>query len=215
MHYYKVPRLGSYMAVTLEYNSCLSQKALDQSIIDYQNYLKSVDELEKAKKEWDEENERIREEKEKLGEPFIPEERTWPNISEKPYLTKVRKYVVCLDTLGQDRELTDEQRKFVLETVMNYSDIWERREIENLTRDRNLRLQMTDLDKEYLENLNNKLQEEEEDYIKDHINQISTAPAPPNTAVNVEGAEPERAKTPPLPHPYINMDDEQRDFYQR
>ena len=29
MHFYRVPRLGSYMAIPLEYYSCLSQKALD------------------------------------------------------------------------------------------------------------------------------------------------------------------------------------------
>lgn len=29
MHFYKVPKLGAFMAVPLEYNSCMSQKALD------------------------------------------------------------------------------------------------------------------------------------------------------------------------------------------
>jgi hypothetical protein len=38
MHFYRVPRLGSYMSIPLEYYSCLSQKALDQSITDYIAY---------------------------------------------------------------------------------------------------------------------------------------------------------------------------------
>ena len=59
---------------------------------------------------------------------------------------------MCLDTLGQDREFTDEQRRFVLETVKNFSSIWERREQENLTKDRNLRLTMAEQDKDYNEN---------------------------------------------------------------
>ena len=103
MHFYRVPRLGAFVAVPLEYNSCLFEKALDQSITDYQNYLKQIEELEKAKKEFEEEQEKIKEEKEKNGEFFVPEERQWPEIEEKPFLTKHRKYVVCLDTLGQDR----------------------------------------------------------------------------------------------------------------
>ncbi len=66
-------------------------------------------------------------------------------------MTKPRKFVVCLDTLGQDRTFTDEQRRFALETVKNFAAIWERREGENLTKDRNLRLQMSEIDKEYVE----------------------------------------------------------------
>jgi hypothetical protein len=63
------------MAIPLEYNSCLTEKALDQSIVDYIAYKKAVDEQEKQKREWDEETERIREEKEKAGESFLVEER--------------------------------------------------------------------------------------------------------------------------------------------
>ena len=35
MHFYKVPRLGAFLAIPLEYKSCLSQKSLDQSIVDF------------------------------------------------------------------------------------------------------------------------------------------------------------------------------------
>jgi hypothetical protein len=44
MHFYRVPRLGSFMAVPLEYNSCLTEKALDQAIIDYNAFVKAVQE---------------------------------------------------------------------------------------------------------------------------------------------------------------------------
>lgn len=100
MHFYRVPRLGSFMAVPLEYNSCLTEKALDQSIVDYNAFVKAVQEQERAKKEWDEETERIKEEKEKAGESFIVEERAWPAIEESPFLTKTKKFIVGLDTLG-------------------------------------------------------------------------------------------------------------------
>jgi hypothetical protein len=35
MHFYKVPRLGSYLAVRLEYKSCLFEEALDAAVVDY------------------------------------------------------------------------------------------------------------------------------------------------------------------------------------
>ena len=59
--------------------------------------------MEKAKREFDEDQEKIKEEKEKNGEFYVAEERQWPEVEEKPFLIKHRKYIVCLDTLGQDR----------------------------------------------------------------------------------------------------------------
>ena len=35
MHYYRVPRLGSYLAIKLEYNSCLFDEAFENAIADY------------------------------------------------------------------------------------------------------------------------------------------------------------------------------------
>lgn len=35
MHFYKVPRLGSYLAIRLEYKSCLFEEALDSAVTDY------------------------------------------------------------------------------------------------------------------------------------------------------------------------------------
>ena len=32
MHFYRVPRLGAFMAVPLVYNSCLSESALDNAV---------------------------------------------------------------------------------------------------------------------------------------------------------------------------------------
>lgn len=58
--------------------------------------------------EWEEEKQHEREEKERAGEAYEPEPREWEEIAEKPFDTFEEKYVVCLDTLGQDRELSDE-----------------------------------------------------------------------------------------------------------
>ena len=35
MHYYNVPRLGSYLAIKLEYNSCLFEEAFDDAVVNF------------------------------------------------------------------------------------------------------------------------------------------------------------------------------------
>jgi len=39
MHFYKVPRLGSYLAIRLEYESCLFEEALNAAVVDYQDVI--------------------------------------------------------------------------------------------------------------------------------------------------------------------------------
>lgn len=36
MHYFKVPRLGSYLAIRLEYKACLNEKAFDEGVAEMQ-----------------------------------------------------------------------------------------------------------------------------------------------------------------------------------
>ena len=35
IHYYMVPRLGSYLAIKLEYDSCLFEEAFDEAVANY------------------------------------------------------------------------------------------------------------------------------------------------------------------------------------
>lgn len=107
MHFYKVPRLGAYMAVPLEYMSCLSETALDNSVQDYLQVQKAREDQEKAKLEFEEDQHRIREEKERLGESYEPEVKEWDPITEKTFDSKKKSFIVCIDTMGQDREFTD------------------------------------------------------------------------------------------------------------
>lgn len=47
MHYWQVPRLGSYMAIPLIYNSCLYEDSVDAALNDYIEKKKLKDEQEK------------------------------------------------------------------------------------------------------------------------------------------------------------------------
>ena len=57
-----------------------------------------------------------KEEKEKNNEKWELEPREWEEIKNPPYLFEEQKFAVCIDTLGQDRELTDDEKR----TILNY-----------------------------------------------------------------------------------------------
>jgi hypothetical protein len=153
MHFYRVPRLGSFMAVPLIYNSCLFEDALDNAVHDYLETVKHREEQEKAKEEWLEEKQREREDHEKAGDTnWEPESREWEEVLEKPFDMVEERYVICLDTLGQDRELADDDKRFALTTIKNFKEIWEKTEQENLKKDRNRKLEIIQIDKDFTDN---------------------------------------------------------------
>ena len=51
-------------------------------------------------------------------------------------LTKLRKYVVCIDTMGQDRQFTHNEKKMALNAVFKFRNQWENFEKEQLIHDR-------------------------------------------------------------------------------
>jgi len=55
VHFYRVPRLGAYLAVKLEYESCLYEGALDAAIADYFDVQKRREDQDKERKEYEEE----------------------------------------------------------------------------------------------------------------------------------------------------------------
>lgn len=59
--------------------------------------------------------------------------------------------MVCLNTLGQDREFTDAEKKLALRTVRQYKERWEQVEQENLREDVLSTVARMQEDKEYRE----------------------------------------------------------------
>lgn len=143
MDYQKVPRLGSFMAVPLVYESCLSDEALDAYVQNTRDVEALKEEQRLRKEEYDNEQAAAKEAAEQNGETYEDPEKAWTEISiDKPITSQV-KYVVCLDTMGQDRQFTDEQRRFVLSTVRRYQLAWEKAEETALTNDRDVKLKQT------------------------------------------------------------------------
>lgn len=56
------------------------------------------------------------------------------------FMSSEQKYVVCLDTLGQDRPFTDDQKRFVLKCVQKFKENWERAEKAALVQDRDAKM---------------------------------------------------------------------------
>lgn len=102
--YYKVPRLGSYLAVKLEYDSCLLQSSFDSGVTDFLDMKNKVKDLEEDRKNFEEQQRELKEQKEADGEEFVPEVKEWPEVTAADYKTTKVQFVVCLNSLGQDRE---------------------------------------------------------------------------------------------------------------
>lgn len=47
--------------------------------------------------------------------------RKWEEIKAKPFKTRKVQFVVCLNTLGQDREFTPDEIKFAQRTVRDFA----------------------------------------------------------------------------------------------
>ena len=59
--------------------------------------------------------------------------------------------MVCLNTLGQDREFTPEEIRYALDTTKLYRDEWTRIEKDNLKRDIDRKLDNMDAERVYKE----------------------------------------------------------------
>lgn len=69
------------------------------------------------------------------------DDRKWEEIEPKPFETQKVSYVICLNTMGQDREFTEEEKKFALRTAKEYALQWEEVERINLQNDIALRME--------------------------------------------------------------------------
>ncbi len=148
MHFFKVPRLGSYLAIKLEYESCLFEEALNAAVIDYIDVRQKQKEQDEEKKHY---YEKLEEEKNEDEGEQTREERKWEEIKPQPFRTERISFVVCLNTLGQDREFTEEEKKLALRTARDYKDRWEQVEKDNLQQDILRRIKNIQFDKEYKE----------------------------------------------------------------
>jgi hypothetical protein len=168
MKFFKVPSLGSYLAIKLSYNSCMSDKAIKEAILDKIDVDRRREEQEIARKEYEEEQEIAKDSKDE--HPDEEEgEKVWEEIKEKDFITHENKYTVCFDTMGQDRSLTHDQIKFALDVIKEYAHVWEETEKANLKKEIEKKVNSIKKDKEYLEVEGPNIQNDEERYVDDML----------------------------------------------
>tara|TARA_B110000285_G_C15066356_1_gene585354 strand:+ start:592 stop:1437 length:846 start_codon:yes stop_codon:yes gene_type:complete len=176
IHFWRVPRLGSFMAIPLVYKSSLSEEAIDKAVTDWIEVVKQREAQDKERQDYEDEQAQAKEEKLKAGEPWDPEVRVWDEISTAPLITEEQKFVVCIDTLGQDRELTDDQKRFALNTASRFREAWEKFENDKLVADRDMRIASNRADKEWIAENLDKLKDEEDRYVEEQMNLLETPP---------------------------------------
>jgi len=205
MKFFKVPRLGCYLAVPLIYSSCLFTEALDSAVTDFVAYREKLKKNEESMKEYEEKlaqekadneeedpNKSVEKSKDKPTEKSVAkvkeveehspahqvEERKIPppkldEIKEPEYKTRPVSYVVCMDTLGQDREFTPEQKNHVTEMIKKYKNQWEERERIRLTSDRKLKEEERAKDTEFIDKSMAAVHDEEEKLVEEQMTTVS------------------------------------------
>lgn len=133
MHFFKVPRLGSYLAVRLEYKSCLFEESLDAAVSDYLEIKQRLHEQEVEKKSFlDKLQADEKDADNDVDASALASQRKWDEIKPRSFKTQTVQFVVCLNTLGQDREFTADEIKFAQRTVRDFALQWEKIERANL-----------------------------------------------------------------------------------
>jgi hypothetical protein len=151
IHYFDVPKLGSYLAVKLEYDSCLSEEAFDAAFAAHKETEQKRKEQELEKIEWEQQQQQAKAAAADEDKEFVPEVKEWAEITEPAFITQKVQYCVLLNTMGQDREYTEEQKLFALREVQTYRDQWEKIEQENLRADVAAKVDRLEKDGEYKE----------------------------------------------------------------
>lgn len=189
--YFKVPRLGCYLAVPLVYSSYLFVEALDAALLDYAAYTAVLKRNEELTKEYEEALAEAKEEDEESLEKEVKKrsenksgskleaeaEAEEPKIEppqleevvEPQYQSRPLSFVIGMDTLGQDREFTEEQKEFVFKIVNKFRTTWEEHEKARLISDRELKEEEKAKDDKFLEEQAAQAQEEEDKSVEEKM----------------------------------------------
>lgn len=163
------------MAVKLEYDSCLFESAFDAAVENYSEVQEKNKAVEKQKKEDAEIAEEEKREREENGEEYVPEEKNYPVYEVSKFKTQKEQFCVALNTMGQDRQFTDEEIKFVLETVKHFKNVWEDVERKNLEQDVKWKIDANEYDQLYIEHFKAQDEAEIEKNIEDSITNAQNA----------------------------------------
>ena len=182
--FFREPRLGSYLAYNISYQSSLSYKSLLSAINNLNDYNTKNEEYEKLKAE-KEEQEKLNKENKEGNEEEEEEEEKKENEGEegeeeegekliKPQLEDFEKegktLILSMDTLGQDRTFSESEKEFANEIAKLIRDSIQLREKTLLEKDRDLRNDYMKIEKPLVEDWTpEKIEAEADNGMKDYL----------------------------------------------
>lgn len=184
MKFFREPRLGCYLAVDMTYNSSLSLDSLISAINNYEEYKTNLSAQEERKKQHEQRIIDLQKEKMDLSSTGnnniddpekINENEMIDSFNEEPVVLQVfhkneKKLVISLDTLGQDREFTEEEKRLIYRTVRAIKTTWEKLEESLLLKDRDLKIELDEINRHLNEQYTyDKILLEEEKFIKEYL----------------------------------------------
>jgi len=134
------------MSVPIIYESCLSDEALDSAITDYLKITAENERLEKELEIHEAEQQQKADTAAANGETYEKEVREIEKMDLQPFNCIQKKFLICIDTMGQDCEISEDKRRAVLETINIFRAQWERSEVMCLTHDRDRRIELMSRD---------------------------------------------------------------------
>ena len=153
MVFFRIPKLGAFMSIALIWSSCLSEAAFDAGVEERIRFRKAKSEQEKDMEARETKFQTDLIEKQEAKEPTEELEAEYDNwkkalepVQEAAFQTIRKEFVVNCDTMGQDREINQNDQNFLNDFVKLFAKSWEDTEHEELSKDIDFQL-------EYLESL--------------------------------------------------------------
>jgi len=167
------------MSVPIIYDSCLSDEALDSAITDYLKVTAENERLERELAAHQADQQAKLDAAVAAGDTYVVEEKEIEKLDFQPFNCVQKKFLICFDTMGQDCEIPEENRRAVLETVQIFREQWERAEVECLTQDRDRRIELMNRDPAIETELQDKISEVINKAVEDVLNVEPVEGAPP------------------------------------
>ncbi|EGR28594.1 hypothetical protein IMG5_172240 [Ichthyophthirius multifiliis] len=190
MTYFRIPKLGSYIAFPLKYNSYLKvskyqkkkkklkkEEFFNDALQKRQEYQQELEKWTVEKKEKEEEfqkeiealenDEEAQKEKQIEFDNFLEQYPEAPK--EQGFLFEAKEYVLCADTMGQDREISQEDIKYLESYVQLFANSWEQTEKRLMSQDIDRYIQyLQEAPKDLIDQLNDEEAKAEEDKKSDY-----------------------------------------------
>ena len=190
--FFRVPRLGCYLAIDIRYMSSMQYSSLVSAIENLNEYKVKFAEQEKRR----EEREAREKEKQEAGEEEGKEEENKDNNEEgednnneegdaegeeeekvddntpvtlKEFNKEEKIYVLSIDTLGQDRMFNEEEMKYIYDTAKLIRDSMANLEVKLLEKDRDLRIDYLNIERPLKDDYDiDRIQNDQDNAVKDY-----------------------------------------------